>query len=81
MGKASILLNYTAGLPSPNDCPYVHRFDLKIEDVGCCVAVETVSSGLCRHPSASAGSHGADCSVAELGHGRSRCHNVLLVVP
>jgi len=38
-------------------------------DAGCCVS------------SASAVSHGADGGVAELGHGRSRCHGVLLVVP
>lgn len=34
----------------------------------------------CLHPSASAGSHGADCGVAELGHGRSCCYNILFFV-
>lgn len=81
IGEASILLHYVACFSTPHYRPYEHRFGLKTNDVGCCVAVETVSSGLCLHPSASAGSHGADCRVAELRHGRSRCHNVLLVVP
>lgn len=81
IGEASILLHYVACFSTPHYCPYEQRFGLKTKDVGCCVAVETVSSGLRLHPSASAGSHGADCRVAELRHGRSRCHHVLLVVP
>lgn len=78
MGEASILLLYMVCYTTPHYCPYEHRIGQKTEDVGCCVAVITFSSGLCLH--ASAGSHGADCSVTELGYGRSRCHYILLIV-
>lgn len=66
---------------TPLYSPYKHRVVLKTKNIRCCVAVVTVSLRLCLHPSASAGSHGADCSVTELGHGCSCCHNILLVVP
>lgn len=80
MGETSILLHNVICVSTSHYSLYERIVSLKTKDVGNRVAVVTVFSRLCLHPSSSAGSHGADGSVTELGHGRPCCHNVLLVV-
>lgn len=69
-------------ISTPHYCHYYyeHRFGLKTNHVGA-VSPKKLFLLDCLHPSASAGSHGADRGVTEPGHGRSRCYNILFLVP
>lgn len=78
--EAYILLRYMTWFSTSHLCVYDHSVGLKTKDAGCYVDVVTVFPGVCLHPSPSAGSHGADCSVTELGHGGTCCHNVLFII-